>query len=116
MSHPSGVHIFWMAATIQKNLAVAGDIVLEEHDQKGGRLYQLIREQSPGVRYAPRQAMSPWGVLCVIRRPFPQQRLHPREWFRATGIDRPLRVPDARQVRFAILSPWRRPRGSGMRA
>src|ERR1700722_6474594 len=77
MPHPFGIHIFGMAAPVEKNLAMAGDVVLKEHDKQGRGLHQLVRKRRPGVGYAPGQAVCSGSVLRVVRSPLREQLLNP---------------------------------------
>src|ERR1700735_1603137 len=101
-----------MGAPVEKNLAMAGDIVLEKHDEKRRRLDQPVNEQSSGVGYASGHAVRSGSVLRIVRGPLAQQRFRPGKRLRSAGVDGPLRVPDAGEIGFAV---WRARRGSGWR-
>src|ERR1019366_6354720 len=103
-----------MTAPIQKDLPMARDVVLEEHDEQGRRLHQPVWKQSSGVGYAPWQAVSSGSVLRVVLRSLPKKHFHPGQRFRLTSVNRPLRIPHAGQIGFAILSPRRWPGRRGM--
>src|ERR1700733_1597551 len=65
--HPHGIRILGMTSSVQEDLAVARDIILEQHHQQAWRLNQLEGEQSSGVGDASRQAMRSGRVLGVVR-------------------------------------------------
>src|SRR5580704_12911881 len=63
VSHPSRIRILRMAASIQVDGAMAGNIVLKEHYQTRWGLNQLKWEQSSGSGDATREAMRSGSVF-----------------------------------------------------
>ena len=102
MPHPHGIRIFGMTASVQEDLAMAWDIILEKHYEQSRRLNQLEGKQSPGIGDASRQAMRSGRVLGVVRGSFLEQSLGPRQRLWLAGIHCSLREPDAGEVGLAV--------------
>src|SRR6266542_4546486 len=63
VSHPIRIRIRGMAAPIQKDLTMAGSVVLEEHDEEGGSVNELIGEERAGVGQSARETACAWRVF-----------------------------------------------------
>src|SRR5580704_13638064 len=92
-----------MTAPIEKDLAEAGIVLDQDHDERRGldKLGDEWRCTSGGWRRT-RQAVIVRRVFAVILVPFFDQRGGPRQWFGWFGVWVVGDEPDAGQVRFSV--------------
>src|SRR6266850_68232 len=103
VSSPRRVEIFRMSPSVEVNLAIARDVVLNDRDEEIPALYDPVQKEIEWC-HGERKAVSLRVVFKIVVGPLLLEGLSPWKQFRSSlnSAARQRTIPNSRKVRFAI--------------